>query len=171
MKRSKRTDNELRNAIESSFSIAQCLRALGLKPTGSNYKGFYHHARRLRVSTAHFTGQAHLRGKFCTWTKAKPLSEILVSNSQYLNTSRLKIRLLKAKLLTDHCYICGMLPIWNNKPLTLIMDHINGKHNDHRLENLRLVCPNCNSQLPTHAGRNKCPRGDSNSHVLSDKAF
>jgi len=42
-----------------------------------------------------------------------------------------------------------MLPEWQNKPLTLILDHINGNNKDHRLENLRWVCPNCNQQLET----------------------
>lgn len=37
----------------------------------------------------------------------------------------------------------------------MILDHINGVSNDHRKENLRMVCPNCNSQLETHCGRNR----------------
>ena len=47
------------------------------------------------------------------------------------------------------CSICGQDPYWNGKPMTLILDHINGINNDDRLENLRWVCPNCNIQLPT----------------------
>lgn len=47
------------------------------------------------------------------------------------------------------CSICGQQPFWNNKPLIMILDHINGNHTDDRLENLRWVCPNCNYQLDT----------------------
>ena len=47
------------------------------------------------------------------------------------------------------CSICGLQPFWQGKELTLILDHINGKNNDDRLDNLRWVCPNCNMQLPT----------------------
>lgn len=47
------------------------------------------------------------------------------------------------------CAICGQEPFWNGKEMTLILDHINGKNHDNRLENLRWVCPNCNIQLPT----------------------
>lgn len=47
------------------------------------------------------------------------------------------------------CSICNMEPVWQGKPLTLILDHINGKNTDDRLENLRWVCPNCNQQLST----------------------
>ena len=52
------------------------------------------------------------------------------------------------------CSICGQLPFWQNKPLTLILDHINGHNHDDRLENLRWVCPNCNQQLETHCKGN-----------------
>lgn len=52
------------------------------------------------------------------------------------------------------CSICGQEPIWNGKPLIMILDHINGIHTDDRLENLRWVCPNCNYQLETTGSRN-----------------
>ena len=44
---------------------------------------------------------------------------------------------------------------WLGKPLVLQLDHINGVFNDNRIENLRLVCPNCHSQFTTFAGKNK----------------
>lgn len=46
-------------------------------------------------------------------------------------------------------------PAWNGAPLTLILDHINGDKKNSHPTNLRWVCPNCASQLPTHAGRNR----------------
>lgn len=52
------------------------------------------------------------------------------------------------------CSICGQDPIWNGKPLIMILDHINGIHTDDRLENLRWVCPNCNYQLETTGSKN-----------------
>jgi len=44
---------------------------------------------------------------------------------------------------------------WNGKKMSLILDHINGVWNDDRIENLRIVCPNCNAYLDTHCGKNK----------------
>ena len=52
------------------------------------------------------------------------------------------------------CSICGLPPFWQNKELTLILDHINGHNHDDRLENLRWICPNCNQQLDTTNGKN-----------------
>ena len=52
------------------------------------------------------------------------------------------------------CSICGLEPFWNGKELVLTLDHINGDHNDSRLENLRWVCPNCDRQLDTFGSKN-----------------
>lgn len=57
--------------------------------------------------------------------------------------------------LNDYkCSICG-LKEWQNKPIVLILDHINGNPYDNSPKNLRLVCPNCDSQLPTYKSKNK----------------
>ena len=53
------------------------------------------------------------------------------------------------------CELCKNTAIWNGKELVLILDHIDGNSENNQLSNLRLVCPNCDSQLPTFKGRNK----------------
>lgn len=56
----------------------------------------------------------------------------------------------------DHkCSICGMPDEWNDQPLVFVLDHIDGNSNNNWRDNLRCVCPNCDSQLPTFAGRNR----------------
>lgn len=95
------------------------------------------------------------------WKKTKtncikekiPLDFILVKNSNY-NRVNLKKRLLKEGLLENKCVLCGQLPEWNGKPLTLQLDHINGVYNDNRIENLRVLCGHCHSQTDTFSGRN-----------------
>lgn len=53
------------------------------------------------------------------------------------------------------CIICNMKPIWLGKPLPFILDHISGDSTDNNRENLRMVCSNCDSQLPTYKAKNK----------------
>lgn len=84
--------------------------------------------------------------------KQIPLEEVLVENRNY-NSNTLKKRLIEVGLKEDKCEICGCSNEWNGKPLTLQLDHINGNHSDNRLENLRIVCPNCHSQTETFSNK------------------
>jgi hypothetical protein len=149
------TDQEIIDAVRCSASIAQVLKKLQLSPTGANYKGIHAHFTRLALDVSHFTGQGHLRGKHHGWTPKAPLTAILVENSYYTSSNHLKNRLIREGLLVNRCAACGLPPQWQGKPLKLVLDHRNGNRSDHRLENIRLLCPNCNSQQATFAGKNK----------------
>jgi 5-methylcytosine-specific restriction endonuclease McrA len=65
-----------------------------------------------------------------------------------------KTRLLQAGILENVCSACG-LRTWRDQPISMHLDHINGVRDDHRLENLRMLCPNCHSQTPTYGGKNR----------------
>jgi hypothetical protein len=66
---------------------------------------------------------------------------------------RLKERLYASGLKERRCELCGQGETWRDRRMSLILDHINGIADDNRLENLRIVCPNCNATLETHCGR------------------
>jgi len=83
-----------------------------------------------------------------------PIDELLV-NGKYRSTSSLRLRLIKDKVLNNVCYECGLLPEWNGKSLSLHLDHINGDSSDNRIDNLRILCPNCHSQTETYCGSKK----------------
>jgi|LakMenE01Jun11ns_1017448.scaffolds.fasta_scaffold9650491_2 hypothetical protein len=68
----------------------------------------------------------------------------------------LRIRKYLIRKHGNNCMICGQSgDNWNGKPITLIVDHIDGKSNNNKLNNLRIVCPNCDCQLPTYKAKNK----------------
>lgn len=152
-RRTNYTEQEFIRAVQTCYSVASVLHTLGLKATGGNYKLFYRRVKILNLDTSHFTGQGHLKGKSHCWNQQN-LSDILIENSTYTNTNFLKKRLLKEGLLNYQCILCG-ISNWCNQPIVLQLDHINGNHFDNRLENLRLLCPNCHSQTETFTNKKK----------------
>ena len=76
----------------------------------------------------------------------------MVEGSTY-SRNHLKNRLYRAGLKAPRCELCGQGELWRGQPMSLILDHINGRRDDHRLENLRILCPNCAATLDTHCGR------------------
>ena len=82
----------------------------------------------------------------------RSLDELLTENST-AHRGWLKQRLFRAGLKRPLCELCGQGEVWRGRPMSLILDHVNGERTDNRLENLRIVCPNCNATLDTHCGR------------------
>jgi hypothetical protein len=114
------------------------------------YKNLKNKLKKSKISYGHLKKYKY---NFLT-KKPIPLKYVLVNGSTY-STKDLKKRLIAANILKEKCYICGLTNVWNKKKLVLVFDHINGNNNDHRLKNIRLLCPNCNSQTPTFSGRNR----------------
>lgn len=79
-----------------------------------------------------------------------PLAALLKSGSR----SSIKRRLLNEGILKPECSRCGISK-WREKRLSVQIDHINGVNNDYRLENLRMLCPNCHSLTETYGSRNR----------------
>ena len=146
-------EHNFKKLCKENYSIMSVLIKLELVPSGANYKKFKQMINRYQIDISHFTGKLWNKGKKIGFNPIIPLESILIQDSNYLNTSLLKKRLIRANILKYECFICK-LDKWLNKPISLQLDHINGINNDNRLENLRLLCPNCHSQTPTFAGKN-----------------
>ena len=144
----------LRKAVSTSLSTRQVLVKLKLKPAGGNYQQIKKYIIENNLNTSHFTGQGWNVGLKFIPKKAAPLNELLVKNSSY-QSFKLKKRLFNEGLKKPRCELCG----WSRKTvdgrIPLELDHINGVHTDNRLENLRVLCPNCHSLQTTHRGLNK----------------
>lgn len=141
---------QLQEAIDHSCSIREALERLGLRAAGSNYKQFDKYCKLYHIDKPKFNYSQSLIAR-----NSNPiaLKNILVENSSYVNRAMIKKRCFRLGLLEDRCYICELQTLWNGKPITLHLDHINGVYNDNRIDNLRLLCPNCHSQTTTYAGR------------------
>ena len=148
------SEDEAREAIAASLSWAEALRRLGMCSTGGGYKILQKYAAIWEISTEHFDPSAASREALKRHhSQPIPLEELLVVGRPFHSDS-LKKRLYAAGLKERRCELCGQGEQWHGKHMGLILDHINGVRLDNRLENLRIVCPNCNSTLDTHCGRN-----------------
>lgn len=130
---------------------ADVTRRLGYASKGSNYRTVQRWAVRWGISSAHFDPNAG-RSRAAR-TRQKTLAEVMITGSTY-SRGQLKQRLLAEGLKQPKCEMCGQGDQWRGRHMSLVLDHINGVSNDHRLENLRIVCPNCAATLETHCGRN-----------------
>ncbi|MEZ0068433.1 hypothetical protein ABIA32_004458 [Streptacidiphilus sp. MAP12-20] len=159
------TPEMLAEAAAASVSFAGVVRFLQLRQAGGTQA---HIARRIRacgIDIGHFTGQAHNKGQ--RRPKLTP-AQILTqrpSNAKRVPGCRLRQALRELGRL-DVCAECGTGPIWRGKPLSLEVDHINGDWSDNRIENLRILCPNCHAITDTDCGRNKRRTMETTSHTL-----
>src|SRR3954471_15259465 len=140
------SENDVRSAVADSVSYAEVLRRLGLRAAGGNHRTIRKYVENVwRIPVDHFerpSGQPAAG-------RAIPLAEVLVEGSTY-HRGHLRRRLLAEGLKRPQCEMCGQGELWRGRRMSLVLDHINGVHDDHRLENLRMLCPNCNATLDTH---------------------
>lgn len=150
--------DDLTKAVKNSTSYRQVIGALGLRLAGGNYDQVRKYIKEYRLSVKHFKGKAWNKGKKFDFKPIIKLNDILVKNSTY-QSFKLKKRLFIANLRKPWCEECGWAKISDDGRLPLELDHINGDRHDNRLDNLRILCPNCHSLKPTHRGRNRLKRG------------
>jgi hypothetical protein len=155
MKLKKYTENQLCEAIKISYSYRETLIKLNVSAAGGNYSILKKAIKCLDLDISHFTHQG--------WSKGKKISNRYVSFNAYIQTStsiqsyKAKNKLLREKILEYICSNCNLTE-WLDGPMPLELDHINGDRNDYRLENLRLLCPNCHALTSTYRGKNKTPK-------------
>ena len=146
------SDEEFNQIVAKANSYSDCLRALGLSTTGGYSTDVL--KRRIAEQNCDISHFGKIKQNKQTYQAKYSLDEILIENSSYANITRLKERLIREGRMEYKCKNCGIVE-WLGQPLSLHLDHINGINNDHRIENLRFLCPNCHSQTETYAGRNK----------------
>lgn len=148
------TKDELERAVKRVKSYRQVLAQIGLIEAGGNYGQVKKYIREYGFDTSHFLGRGWSRGMGFARRPPAPLLSVLVADSDY-QTFKLKRRLFREGFKSPQCEECGWAKKSEDGRLPLELDHINGDSRDHRLENLRVLCPNCHSLKPTHRGANR----------------
>lgn len=153
-KRRSWSDEQLIEAVVESKSYRSVLIKLGLIPAGGNYDQIKRRIQELELSTEHFTGKGWNAGGIFKPRIAVPIELLLVKDSD-VQSYKLKAKLFAKGIKKPECELCGWATISSDGRVPLELDHANGKRRDNRLENLRILCPNCHSLQPTHRGKNK----------------
>jgi hypothetical protein len=131
---------DLETIVSESKTYAECLRRMGLVQAGGNFGNLQRNIDKYNINTDHMLGQAHNKGK-----EIKSFDNLVKPDA------------IKKRLINEHGHKCQMCnnEIWNDKPITLELEHIDGNNRNNLKENLTLLCPNCHSQTPTWRNRKR----------------
>lgn len=146
------TDKDVSVAVTKSFSYRNVLKLLGLRPTGGNYDCIKRKISKLGLDTSHFTLKGWSKGKI--FGPKRDLEYYLSGNPGAITSHALRLRLLKEGIKEAKCEVCG-LTRWQNEPIPLELEHVDGDHFNNRLENLKILCPNCHALTPTYRAKNR----------------
>ena len=146
--------DEFAKIVKESSSFGEILRKVNGVFGGGAYAAIKSRCEKDGIDLSHIpTGIDSNRGRKGFGPEPIPLKDSLIEHSTYQRV-RLKERLIEDGILEEKCLICGLGPEWNGQRLVLQIDHVNGVSDDNRIENLRILCPNCHTQTLNFAGRN-----------------
>jgi hypothetical protein len=147
----------LEPVVAASTSVNEVLRQLGLEVVGGHHTNISRRIKAYGIDTSHFTPVVRTERQRYSQRRRTP-EEILVEDASAhatrIPSSRLK-RAMRAVGMEERCALCGMEGIWLGEPLPFEVDHIDGNWRNNRIENLRLLCPNCHSTTDSYRGRGK----------------
>lgn len=144
------SDNEFKELIKNSSSTSEVLNKLGYSVKGNSW-AFRIIAERMDKLCITFGKNLMCANNINI--KEVPLEKVLTEHSEY-NRTKLKERLISTGIKEYKCECCGISE-WLGKPISLQLHHLNGIHNDNRLSNLQLLCPNCHSQTANYGTKGR----------------
>lgn len=148
--------------FKNSSSLSEVLKKLNLVPKGGNFDNIKKQALKFNIDFSHFKGKSWAEGLTkntntsllkASKTNTKHTPETSLIFGIYLQSTTLR-RLLNEIGKEIICSECGITDTWNNKKITLQIDHIDGNNLNNQIDNLRYLCPNCHSQTETYGRKN-----------------
>jgi len=149
----KYTKERIQDAVDKSRFLKEVMSNLGIMTGGGNWALVNKYIKEYEIDTSHFLTREQaiqLKKKSGRLTS----KDLLIKNCTH-SQSCVKRHIYREELLPIECNECGQKEIWRGKKFSLVLDHINGSNKDNRIENLRLLCPNCNATLDTHCKKKK----------------
>lgn len=140
--------DDIKEDIELAINSSLSMREAGSK-LNMNFKTFVKYAKLLGLYKPNMSGKG-IKKK----TRITPLSDILAGKNPEYHTYKLGKRLISERIKNHQCEVCK-LSVWNNSPIPLELDHIDGNPYNHIYSNIRLLCPNCHAQTSNYRAKNK----------------
>ncbi|MFJ4337298.1 HNH endonuclease signature motif containing protein [Streptomyces sp. NPDC088915] len=151
------TREVLEEAVAASTNMCEVLRRLGVEVVGGQHTHISRRVRAFGIDTSHFVASTRTENMRFNQRRRTPAEVLVEDESPHARRStgkRIK-EALQESGVENRCALCGNEALWLGEPLSLEVDHIDGNWRNNRIENLRLLCPNCHSTTDSYRGRGK----------------